>query len=911
MQSPGFKTRLTWLLLVLLALMALSGFMALQRLRQVAASISTVYQDRVLPLQQLRLVHNAYRVQIVDALTLAREGSLSQGQALRDIDQARQIIKNEWQRYLQTYLVEDEQRLIAQAEPLMRQANAQISLWQELLQRQDAAALASLNQAKLIAVLQPLAERLDQLIVLQLKVADEENLSSKAAYDEAIFVIISLTVVTGLAGACLGWAVFARYRLEGMDLERRRERLQRFYMALSQTNQLIVRERDEAVLLTEICGICVRTGHAGCCAIGMIDNGHLVRTAHAGPQDGFLAGLPQRWDLNSDEARRSVTGTAWASGRYAVCQDFLEDLSTLHWHERALKSGLRSMAAFPIRRNGQVFGMLALYAGEPNFFDAPLLDLLNEMVGDLSYALDDIDRERARQTALDRAERDREQFRLLFHIAPVATLIISMQSRKVLDINSLGARRYGLSREQLIGHSLQELGVGLLPHYRRALYERLEADGRVSNMEVQLQGKSGPLLWVLLSAELITYQGETCMLAMSLDVTGLRQAEKAREEQQAAVAANRAKTAFLSRMSHELRTPLNAVLGFSKLLMAESDGRLDPRQLNQLGHVQSAGWHLLALVNDVLDVARIEAGSLQLHARPLTLLPLLQEALDMTEALARQQGITLLLPPDEALTVRADPIRLRQALINVLSNAIKYNRPGGRVDVSCEAQQGWVQIEIADTGLGMSAEQLAHLYEPFNRLGREASEVEGSGVGLTLTRQLMQLMQGDIEVDSQPGQGTRVRLRLPGGSDAAATEPGALDALPDLPATPVTGRVLYVEDNPVNMLLVEQMLARLPGVELLQARTGAEGLALAAGLKPELLLLDLDLPDISGLEVLRQLRANPATAGLKVVALSAGAMAEEVQTALQAGAHDYWTKPLDLEPFLAGVSRLLSCERAA
>jgi len=911
MQSPGFKTRLTWLLVVLLALMGLSGYLALHRLRGVAASISTVYQDRVLPLQQLRLIHNAYRVQIADALTLAREGSLSQSQALRDIEQAQQLIKTEWQRYLKTYLVEEEIRLIAQTEPLMGQADAQIRAWQELLERRDTASLASLAQARLTAVLRPLSERLDALIALQLKVADEETAASRAAYGEAIWVIACLMLITGLAGTGMGWTVFARYRLEGREQEQRRERLQRFYMALSQTNQLIVRERDEATLFAEICRICVGTGHAGCCAIGLVEDGQLVRQALAGPQDGFLAGLPQRWDLSTAEAQRSVTGTACRSGQHAVCQDFLEDLATLHWHERALKNGLRAMAAFPIKRGGQVFGVLAVYAGEPGFFDAPLLALLDEMVGDLSYALDDIDRDRARRTALADAERDREQFRLLFHRAPVATLIISMQSKQVLDVNSLGARRYGLSAEQMIGHTMQELGVGLLPASRQALYGRMDAEGRVSNLEVQLRGKSGPLMWGLLSAEQISYHGETCMLAMSLDVTELRLAEKAREEQQAAVAANQAKTAFLSRMSHELRTPLNAVLGFTKLLMTAAGSRLGPQELDQLAHVQSAGWHLLALVNDVLDVARIEAGSLRLHPRRLPLGQVVREALDMTEALARELGVHLLAPPPgDELTVRADPIRLRQVLINVLSNAIKYNRPEGQVSLSCSQQQGMVEIAVTDTGLGMSAEQLAHLYEPFNRLGREASEVEGSGVGLALTRQLMQLMQGEIRIDSQPGRGTRVRLSLPGWTSTGTTEPGALDALQPQDPAPGGGRVLYIEDNAVNMLLVEQILARLPGVELLQACNGAEGLALAAGQRLDLILLDLDLPDIAGLEVLRRLRAMPATAGLMVVALSAGAMADEVQAALQAGADDYWTKPLDLDPFLAGVSRLLRAAAA-
>jgi PAS domain S-box-containing protein len=371
--------------------------------------------------------------------------------------------------------------------------------------------------------------------------------------------------------------------------------------------------------------------------------------------------------------------------------------------------------------------------------------------------------------------------------------------------------------------------------------------------------------------------------------------------------ASRAKTEFLSRMSHEVRTPLNAMLGFTELLISDVDDELSTRQRQRLDLVMDAARHLRGLIDDVMDVSLIEAGQLPVRLGAVEL-----------ASLARRHGV--LLQPQyrggSSTAVHADPLRLRQALVNVITNAIKYNRRGGGVRLAVRQDDQHWAVEVSDDGLGMTADQMSHLFEPFNRLGREGGIVEGTGLGLSLTRQLLQRMDGDIHVRSQEGVGTRVVLRLMAASAAAqgvapAHRDSALAVPPPMPETALSGSILYIEDNPVNSLLVEQFLRRWPAVRVDTAADGASGLDLAAALQPDLILLDMHLPDMDGVELLRRLHERPATRGLRVVALSASALPGDVERARGAGALDYLTKPLDFKAFERGLRRSLPLPTAS
>ncbi len=477
----------------------------------------------------------------------------------------------------------------------------------------------------------------------------------------------------------------------------------------------------------------------------------------------------------------------------------------------------------------------------------------------------------------------------------------------------------------LVGYDRTELLTGKLLWTEMTPPEYVDEDARAT-AEIRLTGtcspyekeyfhKDGHRVPILIGAALLDGSQEDGV-AFVLDLTERKKAQSEVTARQAAEASNRAKTEFLSRMSHELRTPLNAVLGFSQLLRSEAQDRLTPQQCVQLEHIHRAGWHLLALINDVLDVSRIETGQLMVQAQALELGPLLDEALSMASPLAQPLAVTLVAQECDHLPawVLADPIRLRQVLINLLSNAVKYNRPGGTVSVAIalSADGKQVLLDVVDDGIGMTRDQLDHLYEPFNRLGRERGGVEGTGIGLALTRQLVRLMQGQMDVDSEAGHGTRVRVALPAQPIPSASDSPSFAAAMSSPAgaprsdaEPPSGVVLYIEDNPVNLLLVEHLLARWSAVHLVQAEDGESGIELTRSLRPDLVLLDMQLPDMDGLAVLRSLRADPQTRDLAVVALSASAMPELMAQACTEGVTAYWTKPLDCDRFVADMHRLL------
>ncbi len=489
----------------------------------------------------------------------------------------------------------------------------------------------------------------------------------------------------------------------------------------------------------------------------------------------------------------------------------------------------------------------------------------------------------------------------------MACAITTVEGAQVLEVNDAMCRLAGLDRDRLVGRRLGKLGTLLVEDDAQAYRDHLAREGRVRNMEGRVRLHDGTLGTFIVNAETIDYGGQTCVMVMGLEVTELRAAEAAQQARAAAEAANREKTAFLSRMSHELRTPLNAMLGFTQLMQRDAHPRLLAQDIVQLEQIRQAGWHLLSLVNDVMDVSRIEAGQFEVHAVALSLTELLDEVLQLSEVSAQSGGIALhaayrAQPP---LAVTADPLRLRQVLINLLSNAIKYNRPGGAVRVEVQASADGVVVALADTGPGMSAEQLRHLYEPFNRLGREHGSIEGTGLGLALARQLVGLMGGELVIESRPGAGTTARVTLPA---AALPAPAArlASAITEAGSDPPRGTVLYIEDNEINVMVIEEMLRRWTDVRFVHAPDGAAGIEQAARLRPDVVLMDMQLPDMDGHEILRRLRADASTTGLRVIALSASAMPEEVQRALAGGAADYWTKPVDLDRFMCDMARNLA-----
>ena len=393
-------------------------------------------------------------------------------------------------------------------------------------------------------------------------------------------------------------------------------------------------------------------------------------------------------------------------------------------------------------------------------------------------------------------------------------------------------------------------------------------------------------------------------VGVNWDVTESKSAELARRQAALAEQEIQAKAQFLSRMSHELRTPLNAVLGFTQLLQIEAGKAAAATQLVKLAHIRSAGEHLLSLINDVLDLSNLESGELQLHLGPVELTALVADVRALVEPLAAQQRVVLQVGATRGVA-HADPTRLRQVLLNLLSNAVKYNRRGGHVLIETRIEHAQVVLTVTDTGRGLTPEQLTHLFEPFNRLGIASEGVEGVGIGLTIVKALVEGMGGSITASSRAGEGTRFEVTLPAHATCAAqpSAPCEADAIA-APRCDRPGQLLYIEDNSVNVLLVEELVRSLSGLCIVSEPTGTAGVERARVLRPDAILIDLQLPDFDGFEVLRRLRAQPETATTPCIALSANALPEDIERGLDAGFSDYWTKPINFKTFLSSLEKL-------
>ena len=413
----------------------------------------------------------------------------------------------------------------------------------------------------------------------------------------------------------------------------------------------------------------------------------------------------------------------------------------------------------------------------------------------------------------------------------------------------------------------------------------------------------------LFSADPIYIGNDLCLLTMLVDITERKRAEeelkKARNE---AEKANLAKSEFISRMSHELRTPMNSILGFAQLMQM---GELNPSHSKGVNHILNSGRHLLNLINEVLDISRIEAGHISLLKEPVQLGIVIMETIDVVYPYAKQRHQTIELDPshDNRLFVMADRMRLRQVLLNLINNAIKYNQEGGSVIINTELRQvepletAMVRISITDTGSGINPEDFGKLFLPFERIGAEKTGTEGTGLGLTVVKQLMDAMGGNIGVDSKSGDGSTFWIELSHIEDQKSQKERTTDVLKtETLAIGKTGTILYVEDNIPNAELVEGILANhRPEIRLITCMYGKLAVNFAISHHPDLILLDLDLPDIQGSEVLANLLAEAKTKSIPVVIISADAIPGKIEKLKSEGACDYLTKPLDINMFLKMV----------
>ena len=548
-----------------------------------------------------------------------------------------------------------------------------------------------------------------------------------------------------------------------------------------------------------------------------------------------------------------------------------------------------------------------------------LRDAQNAIIGYLLIGTDNTARKQieAEQKQLAQRLRDQQFYTRSLFESNIDAIMPTDPSGIITDVNKQMEVLTGCTRDELIGAPFKNYFTD--PDRAETSIKLVLSEKKVTNYELTVRARDGKETVVSYNATTFYDRDRRLqgVFAAARDVTERKRFEQALQEsnvelesaKSAAEKANLAKSDFLSSMSHELRSPLNAILGFAQLMESASPSPT-ASQAASIAQILQAGWHLLKLINEILDLAVIESGKVSLSLEPVSLAEVMSECQAMMEPEAQQRGIRMTFPRfDDSVFVWADRTRLKQIVINLLSNAIKYNKEQGTVVVDCTViSPERTRISVKDTGAGLTPEKLAQLFQPFNRLGQEASGVAGTGIGLVVTKQLAELMEGVLGVESTVGMGSEFWVEL---LSTAAPEPavgGAEPAEQAQPRRPTGTRIrtlLYIEDNPANMELVEQLIARRTDLRLLTAVNGTLGIELARASPTDVILMDINLPGISGIDALKILREDPSTAHIPVVALSANAMPRDIAKGLEVGFFSYLTKPIKVKEFMETLNAAL------
>ncbi|WP_129628957.1 response regulator [Candidatus Oscillochloris fontis] len=839
----------------------------------------------------------------------------------------------------------------------------------------------------------------------------------------------------------------------------RLHKLNRAYVVLSAVNEMIVRERDPQRLFMTTCTISVERGGFRMAWVGLLDptTRAVLPVASAGFTNGYLDQL--QITLDENPRGHGPVATALRTEHYVVTNDIAHDPKMTPWRAAALERGYGAVGVFPLMVGGHVCGTINLYAAEANFFDEAEIHLFDEMASDLAFALEFTEQEQQRRVAEEQLRTNEHRSRVLLNAIPDMMFRLSLDGR-LLDYSGKPDQHLYVPPEHFIGRMLDEvLPPAVTAQWRAALRD---ASHGLQTFEYQLVIDDQPTFF---EARLAFNAEENEVVALVRDITERKQMEQDLHNERNSLArrvaertadlsranqelarAVRAKDDFLANMSHELRTPLNAILALSEGMLEQLRGPLNERQMASLRNIESSGLHLLSLINDILDLSKIEAGRMDLQTDLVLMSDVCAASLIFIKEQANKKQLKVnLFQEDMSLRIYADQRRLKQMLVNLLTNAVKFTPVGGRIDliVNADASRGVLDMTVADTGMGITAEEMQRLFKPFIQLDSGLTrQHEGTGLGLALVRRLAELHGGSVALESTPGVGSRFTVSLPyrqmdtstptittdvlawikfrsalviedsetsgeqiarylgelrieatihsrgagalervvalhpdvifldlqmpdqsgwdvlaqlkadpqvrsipviiisvvddrirgiaSGASAYLVKPisrdvlrqtlssigtsanssspfnDPIEALPSIPETPIA-RILLAEDNEINITAIGDYLSD-KGYDLTVARNGREAVALANEIHPDLILMDIQMPELDGLSAIRQLRANPVFAKTPIIALTALAMPGDRERCLAAGANEYMAKPVSLRSLVTMMNQLLQPE---
>ena len=565
---------------------------------------------------------------------------------------------------------------------------------------------------------------------------------------------------------------------------------------------------------------------------------------------------------------------------------------------KALEEGYEEREWTYIRKDGEHI--------QVNLGVTSIKDDDSEIVGFLGIATDITERKIAEKKLAESEERNH------FFLDNVKEGVLLSHQGKIIDVSDVWLDMFNEERANVIGES----PLNFVAPYDRDYVQDTIKSGNPEPYEAELQRKDGSTFPALLRGRAVQFGGRSVRIATVQDITRHKIAETALIAAKAeAEEANRAKSEFLSSMSHELRTPMNAILGFSQMLALNTEEPLTETQKTCVEEITNGGHHLLHLINEVLDLTKIEAGKMELSITDVRPSQILHDCLTLVTGMAQDRQIEIIVGKglENAPFIKADPMRLKQSLLNLMSNAVKYNRDNGEILVDCQDRAGQIlRLSVTDTGVGIPQNKLEELFEPFNRLKAEGSQIEGTGIGLSITKRLIEMMGGQIGIDTEVGKGSTFWIDLPQSTTAAIeiAKEGEWEA-PSLIKKQTganSGTVLYVEDNSANLQLMALIINRISSLKLISAPSAELGLDLAIKAQPDLVILDINLPGMDGFGALKKLQTMDETKDIPVIALSANAMPRDVEKGIKAGFRQYLTKPIQVQETMAAIASAMDRE---